>query len=222
MLGGVGAAGGVATRAGADRLSHRRSSLAGLAASGLGGSLDVLLSRGGSPGRAGAISGAATSIAEDLFSGRAPSALNAYYATGQGRFLGAGAGATGRRLSNDLPNNAAQALLSKENLGEWGSMARTLARGDRTVTRVKSRKPLPTGGYTYPDQRTSLGNLIESKFGWSAHLSPRQTQAYNELGPVYRVDHMLPDDIGSLFAYPTVQLDYHLRDVGDAARGRRK
>lgn len=217
-LTGAGAVGGVATRATMDRLNHRQSTLAGLAASGIGGALDALLLRGGRPGQAGAVSSAATSVAEDAFDGRVPSAQRAFEAAGQGSLLGAGAGAVGRKFANDLPSNATQAFLSKENLGEWGSILRTLARGDRTISRAKIREFLPDGGFTRPDQRTLLDELVEAKFGWKARLSRRQKQAHQSFGSRYRVDHWLPDDVGSLFAYPTVQLDYDLRDDSNPMR----
>lgn len=221
-LGGAGAVVGAGTRAVVDRWNGRQSSWGDLAAAGLGGGLEALLSRTGNPGRAGAIAGGATSITEDVLNGRAPSWRRAYEAAGQGGFLGAGLGVAGRRLSNSLPSSAREAGLSKENLGEWASMARTRLRGERTVTRKKTREYLSDGRWTFPDQRTSgKTDLVESKFGWKDTLKRRQKQARNEFGPRYRVDHVIPDDVGSVLAYPAVQLEYDVRDNRDPDRKRR-
>jgi hypothetical protein len=160
--------------------------------------------------QAGAAGGATASVVGDILNGRMPSRDRAINAASQGVFLGAAAGAAGRKLSNALPPKATTGnLVSKEGLGEAGSILRTLARGDWTVSRAKRAAHLPGGGYTLPDQRTLRGKLIESKFGRKAELSNRQIQAYHELGDKYRVDHFLPDDVGSLFAHPTVQTGYH-------------
>ena len=66
-----------------------------------------------------------------------------------------------------------------------------------------------TKGYTYPDQRTGLGQLVESKFGEHADLSYRQRQAHAMMGPFYRVDHFLPNDVGSVAAFLASQPAHH-------------
>ncbi len=205
VLGAAGAGGGVASQAVADGITHRRSSPADYIAQGVGGSVEALMSRSGLAGRAGAAGAATASVVGDLLHGRMPSGMRAARAASEGAFLGAGAGAVGRKLSNALPRQAKGHWISKEGLGEAASVVRTFIGGDRTISRLKRAAHLPGGGYTLPDQRTLRGKLIESKFGGSADLTPRQKQAYRELGDQYRVDHILPEDVGSLFAYPAVQ-----------------
>lgn len=64
----------------------------------------------------------------------------------------------------------------------------------------------------YPDQRTASGQLVESKFGPYARLSKRQKQAYRQPSLDFRVDHLLPGDIGFLHGYLTGQAGYHMQD----------
>jgi hypothetical protein len=98
-------------------------------------------------------------------------------------------------------------IKTKEALGEMGSRIRTRLNLDRTTSTLKQRFQLKrigdefSEGYTYPDQRTASGKLVESKFGDSARLSHRQQQAYLQLGPQYRVDHFVPRDVGSIVGF---------------------
>jgi hypothetical protein len=55
--------------------------------------------------------------------------------------------------------------------------------------------------YTYPDQQTTGDEIVESKFGRAARLSPRQSEA-TTLVPGYRVDHTLPQDVGAVLGLP--------------------
>jgi hypothetical protein len=209
VLGAAGAGGGIAAQAGVNKVTGRHSSLGDYIASGVAGTVEALMSRSGMAAQAGAAGGATASVVGDILNGRMPSRDRAITAASQGAFLGAAAGTVGRKLSNALPSRAKGNLVSKEGLGEVGSVLRSIARGDLTISRAKRAAHLPGGGWTFPDQRTLRRKLIESKFGWTARLSDRQTQAYHELGDKYRVDHFLPDDVGSLFALPTVQTGHH-------------
>jgi hypothetical protein len=107
-------------------------------------------------------------------------------------------------------------MKQKEQMGEMGSHLRTLLNFDITASTKKKayyldgegQKPIKGIGrrpYTIPDQRTALEKLIESKFGEAAELSKRQLEAYEKLGSLYRVDHFLPQDVGSLAGFAISQ-----------------
>ena len=202
VLGGVGGATGVAGQVVSDRASHRQGTLGDYAGAALGGAVGSLASTRGRGGLAGAAAGATTSVAQDLFNGRAPSFDRAQQAAVDGGALGLGGGVAGRAVSNRVP------MKVKEGLGEMASRIRTMARGDSTTFEGKFAQRLPGGGYTIPDQRTYLGEVVESKFGRAASLSKRQRQAYAEL-PNYRVDHSLPRDVGVAFGFPLAQGAMH-------------
>jgi hypothetical protein len=218
VLGAAGGAGGVGTQAVSDLVQHRLGSLGDYAGAGLGGAVGALSSLGGRGGYAGMVDGAATSVAQDVFNGHAPSFDRARDAALTGGLLGTAAGVVGRRWSNGLTNAA------KQKLGEDFSRLRTAARGDRTGTGKPTREYLEGRKYTYPDQRSyreaDPRDLIESKFGRWARLRPRQIEAYEQL-PNYRVDHTLPRDVGAVSGLlaaspvllPALQND-RVRDVG--------
>ena len=100
----------------------------------------------------------------------------------------------------------------KEMKGEDFSKLRTLANFDTTASTDKRRLYLDAGGFTVPDQRTGLGQYVESKAGPGANTRKRQIQANNQPGLNYRIDHLLPGDIGSLFGFLRSQIGYHLPD----------
>jgi len=66
--------------------------------------------------------------------------------------------------------------------------------------------------YTKPDQVTGRGQYVESKAGRFARLSQSQRRANDQPGLNYRVDHLLPQDIGSLFGFLGSQIGYRLPD----------
>ena len=213
---GAGGAGGVGTQAVSDIAQHRRSSLGDYAGAGVGGAVGALTSLGGRGGYAGMADGAATSVAQDLLNGRFPSFDRARDAALTGGLLGTTAGVAGRRWSNSLSNTA------KQKLGEDFSRLRTATRGDRTATGRPTREYLEGRKYTYPDQRSFRGanprDIVESKFGREAHLSPRQTEAYNQL-PNYRVDPTLPRDVGAISGLLTAMPGLSLSVQDDRVRG---
>lgn len=204
----VGAGGGVVGQGASDIMQGRRSSLRDYAASAAGGSAEALAALRGNPGLAAAAGGATTSLAQDALNGRQLSIADAAKAAAASRHLASAA-------SKFATSKAAQASIrQKEKLGELGSKIRTLANLDWTISTKKQRFHLDpiegyNKGYTYPDQRTALGKLIESKFGPSAELSRRQTQAYLQLGPTYRVDHFLPSDVGSVAGFALSQTGHN-------------
>ncbi len=138
-VGGVGGAGGVGTQAISDIAQHRLSSLGDYAGAGVGGAVGGLASLGGRGGYAGMADGAATSVAQDLFNGRAPSFDKARDAALTGGLLGTTAGVIGRRWSNGLSNAA------KQKLGEDFSRLRTASRGDTTRPGRPTREYLEGG-----------------------------------------------------------------------------
>jgi len=201
MLGGAGALTGVGGQAVSDVIRGRPGSVGDYLGAATGGGAGALLSRGGLASYAGALDGGVTSMAQDLFNGRAPSIHRAREAALGGGVMGTVGGLIGRRGADILTRKR------KEQLGEDFSRLRTWARGDKTIEGAKRREHLQGGGYTYPDQRTVGDALIESKFGLKARLSNRQRQAYNQL-PNYRIDHGLPRDVGAILGLPLAQFGY--------------
>ena len=200
-IGVVGGAGGAAGQGVSDLVHHRRSSWRDYAGAAAGGTAEALAAIRGNPKLAAAFGGATTSMAQDVINGRAPSASEAAKSAYASAVLASLAGAAGTERA------ARASIKTKEGLGETGSKLRTLMNLDWTASTKKQRYDLEpidgefSAGYTYPDQRTASGKLIESKFGQSAHLSHRQQQAYRQLGSTYRVDHFLPRDVGSLAGF---------------------
>ena len=196
VTGGVGGAGGQAY---SDVANHRMSSFGDYAGAALGGTVNGLMAIRGRPSVAGAAGGAVTSVAQDGFNGRAPSLENAALAASSSGLTGAVGGALGHAKVAQWGNK------QKEKMGEIGSIARTLARGDWTTSTKKERLYLRGGRYTYPDQRTASNQMVESKFGIYAKLSDRQKEAYNQSDIDYRVDHFLPRDIAALYGHWAAQ-----------------
>jgi len=195
-IGATGAVGGVAGQAGSDVLQGHLSSARDYVGAAAGGTAEALASLRGNPKMAAALGGATASFAQDALNGRPLSVGNAAKAAYASSLLSGAA-------SKIATRKAAQATIKqKEKMGEWGSRLRTLANLDVTISSLKRREPLHamegySAGYTYPDLRTALNKLIESKFGETARLTYRQTQAFKQLGSTYRVDHFLPRDVGS-------------------------
>lgn len=214
MIGSVGGTIGVGEQVAGDMLQHRQSSLGDYAGAALGGAVGALASKRGSGTEAGAAAGAVTAVTQDLLNGRRPSFEHAREGLTAGAVFGGLGGIAGRVESNALSNAA------KEKLGEDLSRIRTWARGDETLPLPKSRAYLDDGRYTYPDQRTLHGALVESKFGLKADLSPRQRQAFNQPLKGYRVDPGLPSDIGVALGFPTALTAYQFKGPNDFPRYR--
>lgn len=201
-IGGAGGAAGVGGQAISDLARGHLSSLGDYAGAGVGGAVGGLASMGGRGSYAGAADGVATSLSQDLFNGRTPSLDRARQAAGVGGTFGAIGGVLGRFSSNANSGiNKGIAGSAKDKIGEDFSQLRTLARGDTTISLKKTREYFQNRKYTYPDQRTASGQLVESKFGRTAKLSDPQKGAHRHLSN-YRVDHTLPQDVGVLFATP--------------------
>jgi len=223
VLGGVGGASGVGGQIVSDIARRRVGSVGDYVGAGVGGAVGGLASgggrfgvlrwRGGRAGYAGALGGAATSVAQDLANLRAPSFDRAREAASVGGAFGVAGGLAGRAWSNGLPNAA------KGKLGEDFSRLRTWARGDKSTRGPKSREYLQEGGWTVPDQRsyrgTMLRDIVESKFGRSARLSKRQLQASEQPLPNYRVDHTLPRDVGVVVGFPAAEYGFRSFDDGE-------
>jgi len=166
-----------------------------------------------------------TSVAQDVLNGRSISLVNAAEAAGAGGAAGKFGDAIGRArfyrrgLSPVGLKDPSQALAragrphtnqEKATMGEALSKFRTLANFDRTASTAKEKLLLTEGGHTFPDQLTQLRKIIESKAGLAARLTKRQIQALAEYGSRYRVDHLLPQDVGSLFGFLGGQGGSHL------------
>ena len=205
-LGGMGATAGLGGQAVSDLARGHPDSIGDYIGAGLGGAAQALASRSGRAGYAGAVGGAATSVAQDLANLRRPSIEKARDAAAVGGLFGSAGGWIGRTESSSMSRSA------KENLGEDFSRVRTFLRGERTAAGPKSREYLQGGGFTIPDQRTYRGvtpkDIVESKFGDSARLSRRQRQAYNEPILSYRIDHTIPADVGAIFGFPMAGYGY--------------
>lgn len=196
VLGGGGAVLGAGTQLAADRIRGRTTTWGDLAGAGVGGATEGLLALRNPATLAGALGAATASMSQDLFNGRTPSLSNAADAATLGGALGGTGGRLGRSWFQSLPNR------TKEAIGEITSKARTLANGDFTVSTAK--KPLYVDGkrFTRPDQVTNRGVNVESKAGRAVRLSPRQRQAHANPDIPYRVDHVIPRDVGNLIGAP--------------------
>lgn len=203
-----GALAGVGGQALSDVFKGRAGPAGDYGGAALGGAAGVLAMRL-SPGLTtygGAAAGAVTSATQDMLNKRPVSLDAARQATAIGGAIAGLGSVAGRAWSNGLSN------AEKGDLGETLSRLRTAARGDRTLPGGKSRAYLNSGRYTYPDQRTFGGELVESKFGVSARLSPRQLEAYRQALSGYRVDGFLPSDMGMAFGLPSAALAHGLTE----------
>lgn len=205
-LGGVGGALGLGEQAVSDLFQGRIGSVGDYAGAATGGVVGALAGRTGSATGSSAAAGVVTSVAQDLLNGRPVSPERALEAAQISGTLGGVAGRNGRAAFDRLAND------QKENIGERVSQIRTASRGDRTVSTDKRRYYLDRGGYTYPDQRTASGQLVESKAGRSARLSHSQRAAHAQPGLDYRVDHVIPADAGVVVGLPFGLGVYHLSD----------
>lgn len=95
--------------------------------------------------------------------------------------------------------SAALPIRMKGQLGEGLSAVKTVLQGDRPVG-FQVRKVLDNGKATVLDQTTAKGTYVEAKFGPSAKLSQNQKYAQRQFGPLYRVDHWLPEHVGRITA----------------------
>ena len=101
-----------------------------------------------------------------------------------------GVGGAGVSAVRRLPPKA------KGVVGEVLSAGKTVLRGDLPVG---FRRPLTVkGGRTIRDHVTLRGGSVEAKFGPTARLSPRQREAQEELGSLYRVDRWQPHHVGRI------------------------
>jgi hypothetical protein len=80
----------------------------------------------------------------------------------------------------------------KGKLGESLSVGKAKIMGDKIVRRERPRRR----GHTRADFVMPGDLLVESKFGRKAPLRPLQIKARETMGPLYRIEHFLPDDIG--------------------------
>lgn len=215
----LGAAGGGVGQVYSDAAQGHLPSGRDLAGAMLGGAIQAQLALHGRPTLAGAAGGATTSIVQDALNGRSVSVGNAAEAAGAGATLGKLGDIIGRGrfyygAKDDEGNlgRIAYGNLKKAEMGEAFSKLRTWANFDRTASTDKNPLYLETGGHTKPDQITGRGRYIESKAGRFAGLTKQQLQAFIQLGKSYRVDHLLPQDVGSLFGSIGSQIGYRLPD----------
>jgi hypothetical protein len=220
MVSGLGAAAGGAGQVYSDAAQGHLPSARDLAGAMAGGALQAQLALHGRPARAGAVGGASTSILQDALNGRPVSVGNAAEAAGAGAAFGKLGDVIGRSrfyYGKSLePETLGQIIIhqnpDKEKIGEEFSKIRTRLNFDRTASTSKDPLYLDGGGFTRPDQITGRGKIVESKAGPYADLKKRQRQAYSQLGAKYRVDHVLPEDLGSLFGFLGSQIGYRLPD----------
>jgi hypothetical protein len=203
VLGGVGAGAGVVSQAVTDLQSRRSGSVGDYVGSAVGGAATALASTRGRPGQAGAIGGATTSIVQDALNGRPVAWGDASRAAVAGEYAAAPFGLAGRAHSQGLTP------VAKGELGELAGRVRTMANFRKPVpggARVKLR----SGKVTVLDEGDPAAWMSEQKFGTKVRdLSRNQTEAFNQFGDRYRVDHFLPRDVGAIVAYPFGQMGYH-------------
>lgn len=216
-LTGYGALAGVGAQGVGDVAHGRLSSRADYFGSAAGGGAGALTAIYGRPGLVGGVTGAATSLAQDVFNGRVRSwddrrrivdraadaaAFGNLFSVPFGMHLAAGT----HRLPSFRPTDGS---LFKGSLGEWLSMQRTRLRG-QDVAGVQVRTKV-SGGHTVLDHAERGANRVEAKFGNSTKLRPRQREAYNEFSD-YRVDHLMPKDLGAAAEVPSGALYYQEYD----------
>lgn len=216
VISGVGATAGAGGQLYSDAMSGHLSSWRDYAGAAAGGAVQAQLALRGRPMVAGAAGGATTSVAQDVFNGRGVSVVNAAEAAGAGgaagkigdaigrvRFYRRGSSPIGREDLSQALARAGRPHTNQEKaaMGEALSKFRTLVNFDRTASTAKEKLLLTGGGHTFPDQITQLRKIIEAKAGIYARLTKRQLQALAEYGSRYRVDHLLPQDVGSLFGF---------------------
>ncbi|OYU69293.1 MAG: hypothetical protein CFE28_04310 [Alphaproteobacteria bacterium PA2] len=215
VIGAAGGASGIGGQAFSDLQSRNLGSLGDYAGAAFGGTTGALAVRSGMGGRAGAIDGGVTSLAQDTFNRRlsAQSIDRAREAALVGGTLGALGGYAGRKWSSS------QTIRDKGLLGEELSKLRSRARGQRIMTGDGARAPHDVpGGRTIPDHISTdragqRANVVEAKFGPTARLSTGQRAAYAGAVENYRVDHFLPQDLGAAFGL-------HMAQIGRSHRGR--
>jgi len=220
VISGAGALAGGAGQVYSDASQGHLPSLRDLGGAMGGGALQAQLALHGRPMLAGAAGGAATSALQDVLNDRSISPVNAAEAAGAGAVMGKLGDIVGRGRfyyggqdpETRVPVRIKYTNFHKEKMGEDFSRFRTRANFDKTASNAKDRLYLETGGYTKPDQVTGRGQYVESKAGIFARLLERQRQAFNQLGAKYRVDHLLPEDVGSLLGFLGSQIGYRLPD----------
>lgn len=218
MVSGLGAAAGGAGQVYSDAAQGHLPSARDLAGAMAGGALQAQLALHGRPARAGAVGGASTSIFQDALNGRPVSVGNAAEAAGAGAAFGKLGDVIGRGRfyygAKDKKGNLGRVEYSKVRKGEMGealSRLRTYMNLDIPL-RGKRRLYLDGGGFTVPDHDTLFGQHVEAKAGPSVRLSNPQNRANDQDGLNFRVDHVLPEDLGSLLGFLGSQIGYRLPD----------
>lgn len=217
-ISGAGAAAGGVGQIYSDAGRGHLSSVRDLASAMAGGALQAQLALHGRPMLAGATGGAATSALQDVLNGRSISIGNAAEAAGVGAAAGKLGDLIGRGRfyygAKDDKGNLGRYEYGAKDKGEMGealSKFRTYANFDIPL-KGKRRFYLDGGGYTIPDHDTLRGKHVEAKAGLDADLKGPQKRAFSQLGAKYRVDHFLPEDLGSLLGFVGSQIGYQLPD----------
>lgn len=200
-LAAAGAGTGVVGQAASDVTNGRLATAGDYGGAAVGGTLGALAVRRGNIPQASAAAGFTQSVAQDTLNGGLDmhSAAAARESAAVGALVGGVVGRGATQYADGMSRKA------KELTGEQASRIRNFVRGDRTGPATKTKENLPGGGHTFPDLRSyrngEVSELIESKFGRHARLSKRQRQAVETLSN-YRVDHILPRDIGAALGLP--------------------
>ncbi|MBN9319090.1 MAG: hypothetical protein BGN86_07935 [Caulobacterales bacterium 68-7] len=198
---GAGAATGVGAQAVGDMALYQRSSPGDYAGAALGGMAGAAAVPFVGAGRAGAIDGAVTSAAQDVFNGRPISVQDAGSNAVVGR---AGARVAEKAALNELGKLSGN---GKGRLGESLGPLRSLADWQPRDLSVRpgTRDPIPNDPrrrYWIPDGWRGE-RRFEDKFGPSADLSPNQRLARAGLDPTeFQLNHFLPKDVVAIFSRP--------------------
>lgn len=224
---GIGAVGGVGSQGVTDIIRGKPSSVADYVGTAAGGSVGTVAAMLGRPGIAGALEGAATSLAQDVLNGRVQSWADIVAAGERARDAAtagnAAGGTVGRivaaRINKFKPvlkagekklktNKSGMKTGTPPNKGELGeklSSLRSWARGETILTNAPHRAPL-SRSYWVPDSHT-VPFKVESKFGYGAKLTKNQKRAVRE-DPHVRIDHFLPRDVGIAAELPAAFAAY--------------
>lgn len=200
----LGGGSGVATQAVSDLASEHQGSLGDYAAAAVAGAAQGVAGHRLGAVRTGALGGATTSTLQDMFNDRPVSFERAATASLTGGIGAKVAGKYASDWSDGLPSFKNQGRLSKGELGERMSIARSYVRGEPPVDFSEAAIQLAGDRTTKQDHAITAGP-VEAKFGRTAKLMRGQRKVAAD-GRYARVDHFHPEDIGTIAAVPTSQL----------------
>ncbi len=185
---GVGATTSVAGQGYLDALSGHFSSPQTYLANAAGGAVGGVATLARSPAAGAAADAAISGLTHAALTGQPVQVDDMEKSALLGSYIGLLGHVSGTTWADDLD------WRDKGKLGDFLAERQSNILGDDVLGRQKYFKT--SGGKTRVDHVTDKGK-VEAKFGYSAALSDRQTEAFNQF-PDYFVYHYLPDDVGKI------------------------